>query len=75
LHNVCIERGDTISQKLDLTTDPLTQQRRDPEVVRRLLDMRACKSTTDTKCSPAAKNVRNIIANKLWAEKESGKVD
>jgi hypothetical protein len=30
LHNVCIERGDTISQKLDLTTDPLTQQRRLP---------------------------------------------
>ncbi len=75
LHNVCIEKGDTISSKLDLTNDPVTQQRRDPEVVRRLLDMRACKSTKDTKCSPAAKNLRNILANKLWVEKESGKVD
>ena len=32
LHNVCIDRGDAISRKLDLTIDPDTAARRDREV-------------------------------------------
>lgn len=29
LHNVCLDRGDTISKKLDLTRDPSTGELRD----------------------------------------------
>ena len=75
LHNVCIEKGDTISPKLDLSTDPVTHQRRDPEIVRELLEMRASKTTKDTNCCPAAKKVRDCLADKLWLEKINGKVN
>ena len=31
LHNICIERGDSIARKLDLSVDPSTQEKRDRE--------------------------------------------
>ena len=39
LHNVCIDRGKTLSKKLDLTCDPVTNQQRDRNQVRELLQM------------------------------------
>ena len=29
LHNICIDRGDSLSHKLDLTLDPVTQEKRE----------------------------------------------
>ena len=39
LHNVCIVRGETLSKKLDLTCDPVTNQQRDRNQIRELLQM------------------------------------
>ena len=67
LHNVCIDRGDAISKKLDLSIDPNTQQRRPREEVRKLLQMTACSTVKDT--SKEAQRVRNALYKKLWLEK------
>ena len=48
LHNVCIEKGDTISRNLDLTIDPQTNERRPREAIRDQLHMTACKKVVDT---------------------------
>lgn len=48
LHNVCLDRGDTISKKLDLTRDPSTGELRDRATIRRLLQMRNCPKIRDT---------------------------
>ena len=39
LHNICTDRGDSLSHKLDLTLDPVTQEKRDREEIRKLLQM------------------------------------
>ena len=64
LHNICIERGDSIARKLDLSVDPSTQEKRDREEIRKLLQMTDCRSSKDTSAE----------AVKLWVEKETGKV-
>ena len=45
LHNICTDRGDSLSHKLDLTLDPVTQEKRDREEIRKLLQMRVCTCT------------------------------
>ena len=72
LHNVCIDRGDAISKKLDLTLDPNTQARRPQEEVRKLLQMTTCSTVKDT--SSEAQKVRKALCKKLWLEKNTGKV-
>ena len=71
LHNVCIDRGDAISKKLDLTLDPNTQARRPREEVRKLLQMTTCSTVKDT--SSEAQKVRNALCKKLWLEKNTEK--
>ena len=39
LHNIFIERGDSISRKLDLSVDPNTQENRDLDEIRKLFQM------------------------------------
>ena len=39
LHNICIERGETISTKLNLTVDLIANQRQDREQIRELLQI------------------------------------
>ena len=39
LHIICINRGDSLSRKMDLTIDPVTGERRDRDVIRNLLQM------------------------------------
>ena len=70
LHNVCIMQGDAISKKLDLTIDPVSNEKRDREEVRKLLQMRECKSIHDN--SKEANGIRNSLTVKLWAEKQTG---
>lgn len=48
LHNICIDLGDTLLRKLDLTIDPVTNQRRSRAKVRELLQMRECEKIRDT---------------------------
>ena len=72
LHNICILRKDTIPKKLDLSIDPSTSQRRDREVVRELLQMRACQKMKDT--SKEAGKIRDALVEKLWSERETGDI-
>ena len=67
LHNICLERGDTIPTKLDLTIDPLTNQKRDRNTIRDLLNMRNCKPVKDS--SQSASKIRAVLTNTLWREK------
>lgn len=72
LHNICIERGDSISRKLDLSIAPDTQEKRSREEIRKLLQMRECRSVRDV--TSEATRVRIAICEKLWLEKETGEV-
>lgn len=72
LHNVCIEQGDAISKKCDLSIDPITNQKRDRETVRQMLQMRSCRKVNDT--SVEASRNRDALAEKFYLEKETGDV-
>ena len=48
LHNIGIERSDSIARKLDLSEDPSTQEKRDREEIRKLSQMTDCRSFKDT---------------------------
>jgi hypothetical protein len=69
LHNICLEHEDTISTKLNLTFDPLTNQRRDRNTIRELLNMRYCKPVKDS--SIAANHIRVALIDSLWTEKQN----
>ena len=69
LHNICIMQGDAISKKLDLTIDPESNEKRDREEVRKLLQMRECNSIRDV--SGEANRIRNALTIKLWGEKQT----
>lgn len=71
LHNICIMQGDSISKKLDLSSDG-NGQKRNREDIRKLLQMRDCSSIRDT--SFEANKVRDALCKKLWCEKETGEV-
>ena len=47
LHNICIMQGDSISKRLDLSSDG-NGQKQNREDVRNLLQMRDCSSIRDT---------------------------
>ena len=47
LHNVCIDRGDTISKKMNLTVDPVTNQRQDRQQICELLQITSCEKNRD----------------------------
>ena len=72
LHNACIEYGDAISKKCDLSIDPVTNGKRDRETVRELLQMRSCKKLKDT--SEAGSKNRVALTKMLHHEKESSDV-
>ena len=48
LHNICLEKGDTITREMDLAIDPKTRNRRDRATIRELLQMRACNKIPNT---------------------------
>ena len=72
LHNICLTQKDTIPKKLDLSVDPSTNEKRDRETVRELLQMKACRKVKDT--SKEAGKIRSALVEKLWLEKETGEV-
>ena len=73
LHNICIMQGDSISRKLDLSSDG-NGQKRNREDIRKLLQVRDCSSIRDTCTSFEANKVRDALCKKLWCEKETGEV-
>lgn len=70
LHNICIDRENTLPRKLDLTIDPTSNKRRSRAKIRELLQMRECEKIRDT--SHQGILVRDALAEKLWLEKETG---
>ena len=68
LHNICIERGETISKKLNLTVDPITNQRRDRQQIQELLQMTSCGKIRDS--SHQANVIHDANAEKLFTERE-----
>ena len=72
LHNICIDRGETLSRKLDLTLDPVTSQRWDRNRIRELLQMTSCEKIRDS--SKQANVIRDALADKLFMEKQTGMV-
>ena len=71
LHNICIMQGDAISRKLDLSVDE-SGGKRNREELRKMLQMRDCTSIRDA--SHEAAKVRHALCEKLWIEKQTGKV-
>ena len=67
LHNICIDRGDTLSTQLDLIVDPRTNNRRDRNIICRLLNMRSCQRVRDNSCQVT--RIRDALVRKLWREK------
>ncbi|XP_028417137.1 protein ANTAGONIST OF LIKE HETEROCHROMATIN PROTEIN 1-like [Dendronephthya gigantea] len=70
LHNICINLGDTMPKKLDLTIDPTTSEKRDREKIREILQMTNCSKVNNS--SPLAEKIRMALVEKLWLEKETG---
>ena len=70
LHNACLENGDTIPKKLDLTVDPTSNQKRDRTTIQKILLMTRSSGTADVTKTQATK-VRNVIMEKVWEEKQN----
>ena len=64
LHNMCVEYGGTISKKCDLSIDPVTNEKRDRETVRALLQIRSCTNPKNTS-TEGSKN-RIALTQKLY---------
>ena len=69
LHNICIDKGETLSKKLDMTLDSNSNERRDRATIRKLLDMRSCEKVSDA--DTQAGHIRDTLCAKLWKEKEN----
>ena len=70
LHNVCLDQGDTIPSKLDLSIDPVTRQVRDRTKLREILMMKSSRKVVDPS-STQANTVRKMIVEKLWDQKQN----
>ena len=71
LHNLCIELGDLVPRKFDLTLDQASNKRLSPEEVRDILALRKTneKHSEVNKKSRAAK-VRDALTANMWKEKK-----
>ncbi len=68
LHNLCLQRGDTVPRSWDLKLDDIGNHRRPTEKVRELLVM---VQGNNQQRGPGAERVREAIKIKLWNEKET----
>ena len=66
LHNICVERGDLMIRPWDPSVDPVTNQTRPRDEVRRILMMRECRRVADT--SAQANRVRDALAQHFHNE-------
>ena len=72
LHNICIEKGDTICSKLDITSDPLTNAKRDSRTLRDALEMTCCRKLPDS--NSQATQIRGTLAEMFWREREGSEL-
>ncbi len=72
LHNICLALGDTLPKKLDLTIDLATNEKRNREKIREVLQMRNCAKVRDS--SAQAEKIRAALTEKLWLEKKTGQI-
>ena len=71
LHNVCLEMGDTIPRKLDLSIDHHTNETRDRQQMRDILHIGfSQKQAFESKGGSQANKIRTTLTTKFWAEKE-----
>ena len=70
--HVCLAMGDTIPKKLDLSIDPDTNEKRNREKIREVLQMRNCTKARDSACQ--VESVRAVLTEKLWLGKETGQI-
>ena len=68
LHNICIERGETLCRQTDEIVDTVTNQRTPRDIIRHLLNMTNCHSIRDT-CTQATR-IRNVLTQELWRESQ-----
>ena len=68
LHNICIEKGDLITQNLDFTYDSVTDRKRSSEELRDILNMVTGAYTVEN--SKGAQSVRKALADYFWEQKE-----
>ncbi|CAB3979844.1 Hypothetical predicted protein [Paramuricea clavata] len=64
-----VDQGETMSRKLDLTFDPVTNERRDRETIRNLLQMRSCRKINNH--AAEAERIHDTLCEKLWNEKKN----
>ena len=69
LHNLCIELGDLVPRKFDLTLDHAANKRLSPEEVRDVLALRNTKQKNfEINKKTASVAVRNALTKTLWKE-------
>ena len=68
LDNISVEKGDSISRKLDLSYDKNDNTRKSPEELRRILEMVPGTCYVDISKGPTI--LRNNICDYLWNKKE-----
>jgi hypothetical protein len=72
IYNICLTQKDTIPiKKLDLSDDPSTNEKRDRETVRELLQMTACRKVKDTSKKPGKLEV--LLLKSCGWKKRRGK--
>ena len=71
LHNVCLERGDTISRKLGPSIDRHTSEKSDRKELQEILHISLSrKRPFEFKGDSQANKIRAALKSKFWAEKE-----
>ena len=68
LHNICIEKGDLIPRKINLTFDDVTNKRRNSDDVRDLLDLINTGSKNYLLGKADAIRVRDALKLESWKE-------
>ena len=69
LHNICIEQGDLVPSKFDLTLDHASKKRLSPEEVRNVLVLRNTNQK-NFEVNKKFKAIRKVLTAEMWKEKE-----
>ena len=70
LHNLCIDQGDLVPRRFDLTLDHASNKRLSPEEVRDVLTLTDTNQKNYEENRPAAVKVRNALTKSLAKENE-----
>ena len=72
LHNICLEKGDTIPKKLDPCIDHQTNEKRNRKELQEVLDIGlSWRRPFEFQGDSQANTIRAAITSKFWDEKES----